>query len=525
MNKFIDTCSGSQSEGTVMNSPADNLLRVQKLYTKLNFVEGVDVNKAKQEGFETACRRGELIVAQWLHSLGGIDIHANNNGYFNDINGCQYAVSRYDPNYAEYELLTHQNQLMKIQWLYSIGGFTIEDRMIHNVNNNLPYLQWLSSLKTFSLEVLYKAFELHCLSGNFVVVRYLHQLVNIQGGSIPPNSIKNAFSSSSTNKHYNVAHWLVTNFEVDKEHHNYKNYLREVFPWFAQHTNLNVLQNFYYENQELCMNPTLIKYNFETYTILSEAFKSACYGNKLENAQFIASLETADVQIDYFYSLWLSCRVHHFEIVQWIESTGKCVFVFDYHFLYAVGGACTGNNLPYAKYLWELLEQAKQENRTVGYLDLDSNIANEICEQGYVEVAQWMYSIGWLKPENIPRYFRSACGKNQLIMAQWLYSFGLVDINQNDNSEHEVLSMMFENIRKQTLPFKNVDDNTMDLASMIVGLRHPDLYKMVLKDVDEEYEELEHAMFKDTIFNLMCRLGNCRNGFMVDDFRRYYDHI
>lgn len=66
---------------------------------------GVDIHADRDAAFFWACGFGKLTVAQWLHGLGGVDIHAEDDEAFREACECKH--------------------LDVAQWLHGLGGVDI----------------------------------------------------------------------------------------------------------------------------------------------------------------------------------------------------------------------------------------------------------------------------------------------------------------------------------------------------------------------------------------------------------------
>jgi hypothetical protein len=148
------------------------------------------VNKPNQDKFNNACKMGHLKVAQWLYSLGGVNIHINNENAFRWA--CKWV------------------QLEVAQWLYSLGGVNIhimdEDAFRWAcLRGYLNIAQWLYSLGDVNIHINdEEAFRLACIKGHLEVVQWLYSLGDVDIHTRDDGAFKKACSYGKLK----VAQWL-----------------------------------------------------------------------------------------------------------------------------------------------------------------------------------------------------------------------------------------------------------------------------------------------------------------------------
>jgi hypothetical protein len=119
------------------------------------------VNKTNQDKFISACYYGHLEVAQWLYSLGDVNIHILNEDTF--LMSCYYG------------------HLEVAQWLYSLGGVNIHSKneaafRYTCCNGHLEVAQWLYSLGETNIHIKKYAFRWACENGGLEVAQWLWSL-------------------------------------------------------------------------------------------------------------------------------------------------------------------------------------------------------------------------------------------------------------------------------------------------------------------------------------------------------------
>jgi len=120
------------------------------------------VNKTNEYKFINACQKGHLEVAQWLYSLGGVNIHIDD----------EYAFS----------WTCRMGHLEMAQWLYTLGGVNIH---IYNEcpfrwaceKGHLEVAQWLYSLGGLNIHIDNEyAFRWACGNGHLETAQWLWSL-------------------------------------------------------------------------------------------------------------------------------------------------------------------------------------------------------------------------------------------------------------------------------------------------------------------------------------------------------------
>jgi hypothetical protein len=119
---------------------------------------------SRDDIFIGICSNGHLSVAQWLYSLGDIDIHSEKDEAF--------------------RLACAFGHLSIAQWLYQLDRLNIhirDDQAFQSVcmNNHLSVAQWLFSLRGVNIHAEYnESFQSACLGGYLSIAQWLYD----QGG-------------------------------------------------------------------------------------------------------------------------------------------------------------------------------------------------------------------------------------------------------------------------------------------------------------------------------------------------------
>ena len=112
-----------------------------------------------KKGFIWNCENGHINVAQWLYSLGDINIHANNEHAFRGscmnghINVAQWLWSLGSINIHTYDedafrCSCNNGHINVAQWLYSLGGINIHaDNEYAFSYSTDKVLKWLNNIK------------------------------------------------------------------------------------------------------------------------------------------------------------------------------------------------------------------------------------------------------------------------------------------------------------------------------------------------------------------------------------------
>jgi hypothetical protein len=220
--------------------------------------------------FQSSCRNGQIEIAKWLHKLGGIDIHANNELAF------RWSCS--------------EGHIEVAKWLYSLGGVDINALMNDNTEDD--------------------AFQWSCKNGHVKVAKWLYSLLR----GVDDFAIRqHAFRSSCINGHIKVAKWLYSLGEADEADPevgvNIHVDNNDIFQWSCCFGHIEVAKWLYSLGG--------VDIHFEN----DNAFISSCGNGHIEVAKWIYSFGNMNIHFDNDWLFHFSFD-ENIEVPKWLYSLG-----------------------------------------------------------------------------------------------------------------------------------------------------------------------------------------------------------
>ena len=174
-------------------------IKIIKWFQQISNIDINSIDNFSEDVFIQICQNGELDKAQYLHSLGGVDVNANDDAAFRIA--CQY---------GHFEL---------VRWLHSLGSVNInaiDDIAFYFACSKGHGLiaRWLHSLGGVNIHFGYDdVFGSACYHGHESIAQWLYSL---GGVDIHANN-DYAFKSASRNGHESIARWLckISNTELN----------------------------------------------------------------------------------------------------------------------------------------------------------------------------------------------------------------------------------------------------------------------------------------------------------------------
>jgi len=411
----------------------NHLKMAQWLYS-LEDTEKINIHLNNEEAFKLTCQYGHLEMAQWLYSLGDtekINIYNNNEEAFKltcrfgHLEIAQWLYSLKDTekinihhdNENAFKLSCKYGHLKMAQWLYSLED---SEKININIDKHYPFYislnqghlevaQWLYSLEEFDkINHINQVFIVICKNGKLKMAQWIYSLgiINIENYELK----RNVFLLVLIEKQYEILNWLISiGYETDNN-----DVIILVLSRDGHHEQLEWFLNLGVENPKFRGN---ISYenNFP--------FRWACKNGHLKNAKFLYEFskkgysEEERGQIIDIYSrnneaFRFACQEGHFEIVEWLYNLYITSREILPKVLISLISECflivaLKNNVQLTQYLHLLLDDLlenrfkKIDEPDLGFFPKSrkryySNTFEFCCQEGCLEVAQWLYSLGMI---------------------------------------------------------------------------------------------------------------------------------
>jgi ankyrin repeat protein len=211
--------------------------------------------------FITSCRYGNLQNAQRLYKLGYVDILAD--------------------NYAAFMLSCGSGYLDVAQWLHSIVGINNDIHrsacMVAAKNGDTKMLEWLISLRFDIRDYIHDIFTICCENGHLSTAVSIHAIGMISYYSY-------AFSTSCVRGHIEVAKWLqlTGKIEINRDY----NFL---FQMICQHGYIDMAK--WFLSLGGADEANLLKVGLNIHAENDIALETACRNKHIDMILFLLSLD------------------------------------------------------------------------------------------------------------------------------------------------------------------------------------------------------------------------------------------
>jgi hypothetical protein len=330
----------------------DGILSEAKyLYKKYDLDIHFDIHFDNDCLFRFACYRNDFKMAEWLYSLGGVNIHAVD----------EYAF--------KYTVFNHDLRMAK--WIYDLGINDSNAGKINiNINNDsifqnlckystLENAKWLYSLGIESGSKINinanddNAFVSACnnIFNNYNIAIWLYEL-GLETGSVINLSAQDndAFRYCFTKKNYEFAKWLYSKSTESIESNKINIHSQDEYAFIAccthgdiemvkwlynvslteRETKINIHARSEYAFIHFCscnleMAKWIYNLSMESETVIDPikyacAFRLAISSGQIDTCKWLYSLGVINIHNQDDYAFRLSCTYNYLEIAQWIYS-------------------------------------------------------------------------------------------------------------------------------------------------------------------------------------------------------------
>lgn len=217
-----------------------------------------------------------------------------------------------------------------------------------------------------------------------------------------------AFKYGAKSGNLNVAKWAFESRLDAGLLHDFSLYA-SVFELSCEFDNLNIAQ---------WLHQTLTESNLSFHNkILHSAFVLACKNGNMNVIKWLRNI-CPIVLVDSHEAFELSCINGHEIVAKWLIQIGA---VSNKHVNETFVKTCKKGQLACAKLLMQF--------------DINDNDKAFICacQNGHLQTAEWLYTIGKLSESTYNDAFIGTCRKGFYAIAVWLYSLGFVNFRINDD--------------------------------------------------------------------------------------------
>lgn len=332
-------------------------------YLLIKYPNEINIHMCDKLAFQLACGNGHIEIAKWLYQLYSMKSTKS-------VKFTRFA------KLIDFLNIPTENSMV-FPRTYQTGHFDI------HTDNSL-------------------AFRWACCAGHLDITKWLYSL-NSRGHKLDIHvSDDMPFKMACASSNAEVTKWV---FSLDGKINLHSNN-EEAFRIACIAGNLSIIKWLH------SLDPT----GFNIHAINEEAFVISCGAGRLDIIEYLFSLDKINIHVDGEKPFLLACQEGKLEIVKFLyqysldKQDPINVNVDDGR---AFMIACLHNHLDIAKYLSSI--ECKFDMSFGNYI-----IFRNVCENNYLEMAQWLFSLTNIELSVLIETFESLYKNEHLEIAKWL---------------------------------------------------------------------------------------------------------